>query len=154
MRTLLPEAGILGREINYIPQFTVGCNYLSQPEIPAIGNKFLIYGFVKKNVQCLIMYVMMKISLRTWYVHISGNIIFNLMPLTTISDLHSVVNRLMFVVANHYANDDSLTTQIMNPTPRLHTQNVHINHGMGLWPQNNGLWFSLFPGACIFDPTD
>ena len=24
---------------NYIPQFTVGCNYLSLPEIPASGNK-------------------------------------------------------------------------------------------------------------------
>ena len=27
---------------NYIPQFTVGCNYLSLPEIPASGNKVLI----------------------------------------------------------------------------------------------------------------
>ena len=26
---------------NYIPQFIVGCNYLSLPEIPASGNKFL-----------------------------------------------------------------------------------------------------------------
>ena len=29
---------------NYIPQFTVGCNYLSLPEIPASGNKALIYA--------------------------------------------------------------------------------------------------------------
>ena len=29
--------------INYIPQFTVGCNYLSLPEIPVSGNKVLIY---------------------------------------------------------------------------------------------------------------
>ena len=28
---------------NYIPQFTVGCNYLSLPEIPASGNKVHIY---------------------------------------------------------------------------------------------------------------
>ena len=28
---------------NYIPQFTVGCNYLSLHEIPASGNKFLIW---------------------------------------------------------------------------------------------------------------
>ena len=27
---------------NYIPQFTVGCNYWSRPEIPASGNKVLI----------------------------------------------------------------------------------------------------------------
>ena len=27
---------------NYIPQFTVGCNYLSLPEIPASGTKVLI----------------------------------------------------------------------------------------------------------------
>ena len=27
---------------NYIPQFTVGCNYLSLPEIPASGNKVLL----------------------------------------------------------------------------------------------------------------
>ena len=27
---------------NYIPQFTVGCNYLSLPEMPASGNKVLI----------------------------------------------------------------------------------------------------------------
>ena len=27
---------------NYIPQFTVGCNYLSLPEIPAPGNKVFI----------------------------------------------------------------------------------------------------------------
>ena len=27
---------------NYIPQFTMGCNYLSLPEIPASGNKVLI----------------------------------------------------------------------------------------------------------------
>ena len=27
----------------YIPQFTVGCNYLSLPEMPASGNKVLIY---------------------------------------------------------------------------------------------------------------
>ena len=29
---------------NYIMQFTVWCNYLSLPEIPASGNKVLIYG--------------------------------------------------------------------------------------------------------------
>ena len=28
---------------NYIPQLTVGCNYLSLPEIPASGNKVLKY---------------------------------------------------------------------------------------------------------------
>ena len=28
---------------NYIPQFTVGCNYLSLSEIPASGDKVLIY---------------------------------------------------------------------------------------------------------------
>ena len=28
---------------NYIPQFTLGCNYLSLPDIPASGNKVLIY---------------------------------------------------------------------------------------------------------------
>ena len=28
---------------NYLPQFTVGCNYLSLPEIPASGAKVLIY---------------------------------------------------------------------------------------------------------------
>ena len=28
---------------NYIPQFTVGCNYLSLPEIPASDNKVVIY---------------------------------------------------------------------------------------------------------------
>ena len=27
---------------NYIPQFTMGCNYLSLPEVPASGNKVLI----------------------------------------------------------------------------------------------------------------
>ena len=32
---------------NYIPQFTVGCNYLSLPEIPASGNKVFIYIDVK-----------------------------------------------------------------------------------------------------------
>ena len=29
---------------NYIPQWIAGCNYLSQPEIPASGNKVLISG--------------------------------------------------------------------------------------------------------------
>ena len=46
--------GILGYNIgvsqawisNYIPQFTVGCNYLSLPEIPASGNKVLIYSVI------------------------------------------------------------------------------------------------------------
>ena len=28
---------------NHMPQFTVGCNYLSLPEIPASGNRFLDY---------------------------------------------------------------------------------------------------------------
>ena len=75
MRTLLPEAGISGRDKygliitsrsllwdviiypclrylqkqvsqpgirNYIPQFTVGCNYSSLFEIPASGNRVLI----------------------------------------------------------------------------------------------------------------
>ena len=31
---------------NYIPQFTVGCNYLSLPEIPASGNQVLIYQWL------------------------------------------------------------------------------------------------------------
>ena len=31
---------------NYIPQFTVGCNYLSLPEIPASGNKVLICALI------------------------------------------------------------------------------------------------------------
>ena len=31
---------------NYIPQFTVGCNYLSLPEIPASGTKVLISALV------------------------------------------------------------------------------------------------------------
>ena len=38
MRKLVSKAGIR----NYVPQFTVGCNYLSLPEIPASGNKVLI----------------------------------------------------------------------------------------------------------------
>ena len=29
---------------NYIPQFTVGCGYLSLPEIPASGAKVIIYA--------------------------------------------------------------------------------------------------------------
>ena len=41
MRTLLPEASISGQAgiSNYIPHFTVGCNYLSLQELPASGNK-------------------------------------------------------------------------------------------------------------------
>ena len=36
---LASQAGIS----NYIPQFTVGCNYLSLPEIPASGTKIILY---------------------------------------------------------------------------------------------------------------
>ena len=42
MRTLVPEVGISGRISNCIPQYSVGCNYLSLPEIPASGTKVLI----------------------------------------------------------------------------------------------------------------
>ena len=31
---------------NYIPKFTVGCNYLCLPEIPASGAKVLIYQYI------------------------------------------------------------------------------------------------------------
>ena len=41
MMTLVPEAGISGRNDNFIPHNTVGCNYLSLPEIPASGTKVL-----------------------------------------------------------------------------------------------------------------
>ena len=42
IRTLVPEASISGMESNCIPQNTVGCNYLSLPEIPASGTKVRI----------------------------------------------------------------------------------------------------------------
>ena len=35
---------------NYIPQFTVGCNYLSLSAIPASGNKVLIYQILPTKV--------------------------------------------------------------------------------------------------------
>ena len=40
IKTLLSEAGISGRD----KEFTVGCYYLSLPEIPAFGNKVHIFG--------------------------------------------------------------------------------------------------------------
>ena len=42
----MPEAGISQAGIsNYIPQFTVGCNYLSLPEVPASGTKVFILAW-------------------------------------------------------------------------------------------------------------
>ena len=41
------QAGI----INYIPQFTVGCNYLSLREIPASGDKVLKWAFYEEQFQ-------------------------------------------------------------------------------------------------------
>ena len=38
---------------NYLPQFTVGCNYLSLPEIPASDIKVLIYGWLTAALQKL-----------------------------------------------------------------------------------------------------
>ena len=38
---------------NYIPQFTVGCNYLALPEIPASGDKVLIYIILNHDWQHL-----------------------------------------------------------------------------------------------------
>ena len=38
---------------NYIPQFTVGCNYLSLPEITVSGNKVLIYSNVMSGSKFL-----------------------------------------------------------------------------------------------------
>ena len=35
---------------NYIPQFTVGCSYLSLSEIPASGNKVLIYVYIYEQI--------------------------------------------------------------------------------------------------------
>ena len=42
MRTLVPEAGISGRDKWLHPTVAVGCNYLSLPEIPAFGTKMLL----------------------------------------------------------------------------------------------------------------
>ena len=52
----ISQAGIS----TYIPQLTVGCNYLSLPEIPASGNKVLKYPtmhhFVTENIpRCTIL---------------------------------------------------------------------------------------------------
>ena len=43
MWTLVSEAGISAGITNKIPQYSVGCNYLSLPEIPAAGTKVPIY---------------------------------------------------------------------------------------------------------------
>ena len=37
---------------NFILQFTVGCNYLSLPEIPASGAKVLIYTIPVADQSC------------------------------------------------------------------------------------------------------
>ena len=45
MRSLLPEVGISAQAgISNCAQYSVGCNYLSLSEIPASGNRVLIYG--------------------------------------------------------------------------------------------------------------
>ena len=45
---------------NYIPQFTVGCNYLSLPEVPASGSNVLIYGDCLHECHVMINHISME----------------------------------------------------------------------------------------------
>ena len=47
MRTLVPKQVSQAGKGNCIPQYSVGCNYLALPEVPASGTKVLIYRTVR-----------------------------------------------------------------------------------------------------------